>query len=206
MQTILLQDDPDLFRGIEHSLLCREGINLLLASGEAALLSACRESHAQVVLLASGRPGRGLARRLEALPHAPLCVSLPEDGRAGGMMASITDRLGLSGRQDERHSCHVPARVDAVAGSCRGRTRDLSLFGAFIATGTGCTLDGPVEVEFRSGRGGEAIHCNGHVVRDVPRDKASDHLAGLAVRFATHGGLSQGQLESLMTAELAVSR
>jgi hypothetical protein len=206
MQTILLQDDPDLFRGMEHSLLCREGINVLLADGETALVSACSESRAQVVLLASGQSGQGLARRLEGLPHAPLCVSLPEDGQAGGMMASITDRLGLSGRQGERHSCHVPARVNAGAGSGRGRTRDLSLFGAFIATGPGCTLDGPVEVEFRPGRGGEAIHCNGQVVRGVPRDGASDHLAGLAVHFAPDGGLSRGQLENLMTAELAVSR
>ena len=206
MLTILLQDDPALFRGLEHSLLCRESIQLLTASGEADLLDSCRTSRAQVVVLAAAGRGEDLARRIESLPHAPLCLRAGDDQEAGRLLAAVQDRLGLPERDGDRHACRVEVLVRSGAGSCRGRTRDLSTSGVFVATEPGCGLRGPVEIDLRPPGASGSIRCRGKVVRGVPLDRASDRLAGLAVQFTAGQGLSPDQVERLQAPQLAVSR
>jgi len=206
MQTILLQDDPDLFRGLEHSLLCREGINLLTATGEAPLLDACRTSLAQVVLLAAAGSSEDLVRRIESLPHAPLCFTARDGQEASLLLTEIQERLGLPGRDGARHPCRVPVLVRSGSGSCRGRTRDLSTSGVFVATEPGCGLCGAVEIDLRPPGASEVIRCRGRVVRGVPLDRASDRLAGLAVSFTAGHGLSTSQVDRLVMVEKTVSR
>jgi hypothetical protein len=200
MQTILLQDDPILFRGLEHSLLRRDGIHLLTASGEAALVAACSRSGADVVLLAAGSDKAELTVKMESLPHAPLCVSLPVDGEAGGVMARVRDHLGLSARQEERHPCRVPVRFQSGAGWSQRRTRDLSVSGVFIASEDTGSIESPVDLEFKTDGKSPTISCRGRVTRTVSAKEDSDHLAGLAVHFTSGHGLSRLQLEVLLAA------
>jgi hypothetical protein len=198
MQTILLQDDPDLFRGLEHSLLCRDGINLLTAA-DADLLDTCRESGAQVVLLAArGKAAtESLLGRLESLPHAPLCLVAASGRAARDLLAQMESRLGVAGREAPRRACRVSARVTGQGISLKGRTRDISASGAFVATTEALPEDTRITVEFASpGRPSGALHA-GVVVRAVPDDPPSQRLAGMAIRFAPDQRLSDDLLSEL---------
>jgi hypothetical protein len=202
MQTILLQDDPDLFRGLEHSLLCRDGITLLTAAADADLLEICRERGAQVVLLA----GRGkaatqiLVRRLQSLPHDPLCLVAASGREARDLLGKVESCLGLARRAAPRRVCRVAARVTGSGTSCSGRTRDISATGAFVATRAVLPVQTPIVVEFGSpGRRGSGRH-SGAVVRSVAADSSSHHLAGMAIRFALDDRLSDGLLDALPAA------
>jgi len=199
MQTILLQDDPDLFRGLEHSLLCREGIALLTAAADADLLERCRQSRAQVVLLAGhGDPAtERLVRRLESLPHDPLCLVAAGGGAARELLKDVESRLGLAGRAATRRVCRVAARVAGAGAACKGRTRDISISGTFVATEKILSAQTPVVVEFTiPGVRPHRRHA-GVVVRSQAADPHSHHLAGMAVQFAPDERLSAGQLAAL---------
>jgi hypothetical protein len=143
---------------------------------------------------------------MESLPHAPRCFTVQDGQEAGRLLAEVQDRLGLPGRDGERHPCRVQVLVRSGAGSCRGRTRDLSTSGVFVATEPGCGLCGPVELDFRPPGDAETLHCRGRIVRGVPLDRASDRLAGLAVQFTAGQGLSPDQMDRLRVVEMAVSR
>jgi hypothetical protein len=202
MQTILLQDDPDLFRGLEHSLLCRDGITLLTAAADADLLDSCRESGAQVVLLAGREKTatESLVRRLKSLPHEPLCLVAAGGREARDLLGKVESRLGVAGRQAPRRVCRVAARVTGPGASCKGRTRDISASGAFVATTEVLPEKTPIVVEFVSpGRRGGNRHA-GVVVRSVPDDSPSQRLAGMAIRFAPDERLSDSQLDALPVA------
>ncbi|TDI47908.1 MAG: hypothetical protein E2P00_00405 [Acidobacteria bacterium] len=202
MQTILLQDDPALFRGLEHSLLCRDGITLLTAAADAELLDTCLKSGAQVVLLA-GRATvatETLVRRLKSLPHDPLCLVATGAREARDLLGRMESRLGVAGRAAPRRVCRVAVRVTGPGTICKGRTRDLSSSGAFIATTEALPEKTPVVVEFVSpGRRGSARHT-GVVVRSVADDPLSQRLAGMAIRFAPGGRLSDDLLDALPAA------
>ncbi|MCZ6600109.1 MAG: PilZ domain-containing protein [Acidobacteria bacterium] len=202
MQTILLQDDPDLFRGLEHSLLCRDGITLLTAAADADLLETCRESGAQVVLLAGRGDAatRALVLRLNSLPHDPLCLVADCGREARDLLGQVESRLGVVGRAAPRRVCRVVARVTCPGSSCRGRTRDISASGTFVATTKALPENTPIVVEFASpGRRQGGRHA-GVVVRSVSDDPSSQHLAGMAIRFAPGERLSDGQLDALPAA------
>ena len=196
MQTILLQDDANLCRGLEHSLLCRDDINLMFASHE-GLVDLCRSSKAAVVLLAADESSAGpkLVAAIGALDHGPLCLVAADGQQARDLLRQAGPHLGVAGRGAQRHPCRIGVQVRLDGDIIRGRARDLSTSGVFVATTRNCPAGTTVAVELKTAGRGRGLRRQGTVVRSVMADPASERLAGVAVAFTAE--LSAGQMDEL---------
>ncbi len=200
MQTILLQDDPALFRGLEHSLLCRDGIHLLTACRE-RLLEACESSRADVVMFLPATPqdeAIDLRAGLAALPHAPLCLPVQDGTQARQALRQAGEKLGVAGRGWPRQACRVAVTVRGRGWSSRGWTRDLSPAGAFIGGRCSGTGGDEVRLDLRPARG-ERVSLAGKLVRVVQASCDLEQLQGMAVAFDNVSQLNADHLQAWAT-------
>jgi hypothetical protein len=200
MRTILLEDDPILFRGLEGSLLRREELRIVTAASPEALLESSRRERPDIVLLrdsggSSSAPA--VAAQIEAIPEAPPCVLSGTKPDRDALLARIREHLDLPARRARRRRCRLRVRSTGGGEERRGITRDLSATGVFVA------MDDPFDVSTVlllaiKGPGKQPpIHLGGRVVRAVTPEPGSERLPGMAVRFHEGELLSQEALIDL---------
>ena len=201
MRTILLEDDPILFRGLECSLLRREELRILTAGSPEALLESSRRDRPDLVVLrdtgdASSTPA--IVEQLEAIPDSPPCVLSPAKPDREALLARIHEHLDLPARRTLRRPCRL--RVCSTGGDDErtGITRDLAATGTFVAMEDPFELSSDLLLAFKGHGMRQAVQVGGRVVRSVPPAPGSERLPGMAVRFHDGELLSQEVLDALL--------
>jgi CheY-like chemotaxis protein len=203
MHTILVQDDPILFRDLEGSLLRREELRLLTAGSPEALLECSRREHPDLVVLRDDRPGehpQSVVRALNALPDPPAWILSPPVPDREALLAGIRDHLGLPERQARRRRCRVRVRSMVGAEERTGITRDLAEGGSFVAMNDPFEPSREVRLALRGQGMRRAIRLGGRVVRAVRPTSGSERLPGMAIRFHTDDRLTPEQMKTLCRA------
>jgi hypothetical protein len=200
MQTILIQDDPDLFRHLEDSLLRRSDLRLLTAATAAELLARSRSEQPDLVVLGPAgleTPAAEVERRLAGLPRPPVCLRCPDPDVGRGLEGDIHRHLGVALRRAQRHVCHLPVRLTAAGKARRGITRDLAAGGVYVATPKPYPVATKVSLRLRAADGSLAVQAEGEVVRAVTPQAAGERLPGMAIRFLPSGGLDAATVSRL---------
>jgi hypothetical protein len=96
----------------------------------------------------------------------------------------------------------LSARVAAPTGSWRGRVKDISRSGLFLALPQPPPVHAAVEISLRLPGPPEGRHLNarGVVVRQVPPDPESHLIPGVGVRFTGIDPASESILEAIVGA------
>ena len=205
---VLMVDDAGLFRMLETSFLRRLGCEIVRAHDGPDLISKATDSAPSLILLDTQRPGfdaPGCVRALKsdpALRSIPVLVVTTRDGVAvcceAGADATLTrpvesgaldlalSSLGpVAQRQGQRRSASGWVRVAAPGGLRRGRLKDISRTGLFLALPDPLPLQARIGMSLRlTGPEGERqVRAQGVVVRQVARDPDSHLIPGVGVRF-----------------------
>ncbi len=199
MQTILMEDDPRLFRDLEDSLLRRRALRLLTAGSEEDLLRRTRQEQPDLVVLGPGCSQETAARLrqgLASLPRPPLCLHCPRPGAGSALLEEMHRHLGMARRTDERLACRVTAHVTAGGETRRGVTRDVAAGGIYVASREPFQASTEVQVRLRSAAGATA-EAAGQVLRAVTPDDAGEHLSGMAIGFGAGHALDSACLAHL---------
>lgn len=210
MSRVLMVDDAGLFRLLEASFLRRLGCEIVRVDETPELLERARHDPPDLILLDADHPkldGPECVRALKAdpglRPTPVLVVSSPEgvarcsDAGADATLArplapgalelalSALGRLGP--RSGARRSARFPVRVVFADGSAprRGRAKDISCTGVFLALRRTVPVDTPVILSMRLPTPGRPrrLQARGIVVRQVPDDPESHLISGIGVRF-----------------------
>ncbi|MFQ5671293.1 MAG: PilZ domain-containing protein [Acidobacteriota bacterium] len=186
MKTVLIQDDPVLFRDLEDSLLQRAGVRLLVAGTPDDLAALSLREGPDLVILGQGPPGPNpekILRRLRALPAPPACLVSPRPPEPSGLLELLRARLDLPDRGRRRRVCRVKALARCGSQDRVGVTRDLSEDGVFVATAEPYEERQEVELRIAGRTGHREVAAAGRVVRSVVPVAGLHHLPGMAVRF-----------------------
>jgi Tfp pilus assembly protein PilZ len=201
MRTILLEDDPILFRGLECSLLRREELRIVTAGSPEALLESSRRERPDLVVLrdtgdASSAPD--IVEQIEAIPDSPPCVLSAAKPDREALLARIHEHLDLPARRAPRRRCRLRVRSTRGDDQRTGITRDLSEAGVFVAMDDPFELSSDILLAFKGHGMRQAVKVGGRVVRSVPPAPGSERLPGMAVRFNDEERLSREVLDALL--------
>ena len=223
MSRVLMVDDAGLFQMLESSFLRRVGCEILRAAADGSdLLAKAGGLAPDLILLDAERPGCDTPSCLRALKADPALRSIPvlvvtsparlADCAAAGADATLVRplqsgalELALSSidrvaqRSGRRRAVRLGVRLAASGGAWRGRVKDISRSGLFVALPHPPPLDAAVEVSLRlpdDGRG--PLSARGVVVRQVPPDPDSHLLPGVGVRFTELDALTESRIDSFV--------
>jgi len=208
MSRVLMVDEAGLFRMLEASFLRRLGCEIVRAQDGPDLIRKATDKAPSLILLDAQKPkmdGPECVRALKADPSMraiPVLVVTTRDGVAvcceAGADATLTRpfergalELALSSlgrvahREGPRRSASGWVRVEVSGGRRRGRLKDISRTGLFVA------LPDPLPVLARIGvclrlagpEGERQVRAHGVVVRQVSQDPDSHLIPGVGVRF-----------------------
>jgi len=213
-------DDAGLFRTLEASFLRRLGCEILRAHDGSDIIRKATDVAPSLILLDSQRPdldGPGCVRALKADPSLRsipvLVVTRGEDVKAcceagadatltrpiapGAVELALSSLSRLAHREGLRRGARGWVQVTGAAGPRRGRLKDISRTGLFLALPEPLPLDQRIGVSLRLGGPGSRrqIRALGIVVRQVPRDPDSHLIPGVGVRFTEIGSQDLRQIE-----------
>ena len=213
MQTILLQDEPELLRALERGILRRSDLRLVLAATSTELLERSRRESPDMVILDHDIPGGASGRLVDALhslPVPPACLIVESDAamdvseigepRRAPIQDSICRRLGLAGRGAGRQPLRCATRVLWQGECLHGTTRDISRSGTFVVTRTPLARARKVELQMRALPG---RRLTGHVVRSVALSPEQDRLPGMGICFEIEHHLTAAEMETVLSDEAA---
>lgn len=208
LSRVLVVDDAGLFRLLEMSFLKRLGCEIVRANDGADVIAKAAARGPDLILLDAQKPGldgEACVRSLKsdpALRSIPVLVVTSADGvaaccaagadvalaspLAGGALELALSSLGPAGhRLGRRRSARGWVRVAGPQGVRRGRLKDISRTGLFLAIPEPLPLETPVALSLRlPGPSGERqLKARGVVVRQVPDDPDSHLIPGVGVRF-----------------------
>lgn len=223
MSRVLMVDDAGLFQMLESSFLRRFGCEILRAADGAELVARAGVVFPDLILLDAERPGCDAPGCLRALKSDPLLRSIPvlvitsaerlADCAAAGADATLVRPvqtgaldLALSSigrgtcRNGRRRAVRLSARIAAPGGAWRGRIKDISRSGLFVAMPQPPPLLVSVEVSLRlpAAEGGCPLNARGVVVRQVTPDPESHLIAGVGVRFTDLDAATESILDSFV--------
>ena len=201
-------DDAGLFRMLETSFLKRLGCEILRAHDGADLIKKATDKAPSLILLDAQRPdldGPGCLRALKsdpALCAIPVLVVTTRDDvgscsdagadatlarpfGSGALELALSSLGRVAHRGRARRSVSGWVRVAASGGPRRGRLKDISRTGLFVALPDPLPLEARIGVSLRlPGPGGEErVRAQGVVVRQVAPDRDSHLIPGVGVRF-----------------------
>jgi uncharacterized protein (TIGR02266 family) len=111
-------------------------------------------------------------------------------------LASIEGPAQRGGR---RRPARLPVRLASPGAAWRGRVKDISRSGLFVALPHPPPLAAAVEVSLRlPGAAGAALQARGVVVRQVAPDPDSHLLPGVGVRFTDLDALTEARIASFV--------
>jgi CheY-like chemotaxis protein len=208
MSRVLMIDNPALFRLLDASFVHRAGWEILTAQDAAGILDKARAQTPDVILLDASIPGfdapacvlalksedamRSLAVLVLAGPDAAgACETAGADATLGhpvlapALEAALCALGGVAARAGRRRRAPLPARVGTADGVVRGRLKDISRSGVFLALTRPLPLRSPIELVLRLPVPGGPfeVQARGVVVRQVEDRPGSDQIAGIGVRF-----------------------
>jgi len=208
MSRVLMVDDAGLFRVLEASFLRRLGCEIVRAQDGPDLIRKATDSAPSLILLDAQKAdldGPGCVRALKsdpALCAIPILVVTTSDGVRGcceagadatlarpfesGALELALSSLGRVGhRLDARRSAGGWVRMANPRGPRRGRLKDISRTGLFLALAEPLPLQESIGVSLRlPGPDGERqVRAQGVVVRQVAPDPDSHLIAGVGVHF-----------------------
>lgn len=208
LSRVLVVDDAGLFRLLEASFLKRLGCEIMRANDGADVIAKAAARGPDLILLdakKAGLDGESCVRSLKsdpALRSIPVLVVTSADGVAAccaagadvalaspladGALELALSSLGPAGhRLGRRRRARGWVKVAGPQGVRRGRLKDISRTGLFLAIPEPLPLESPVTLSLRlPGPSGERqLKARGVVVRQVPDDPDSHLIPGVGVRF-----------------------
>jgi two-component system cell cycle response regulator DivK len=208
MSRVLMVDDAGLFRMLEASFLRRLGCEILRAHDGSDIIRKATDVAPSLILLDSQRPdldGPGCVRALKADPSLRaipvLIVTRREDVKAcceagadvtltrplepGALELALSSLGRLAHREGLRRSVRGWVQVAGPSGPIRGRLKDISRTGLFLALPEPLPMDQRIGVSLRlpGPDGQRQVRAQGVVVRQVTRDPDSHLIPGVGVRF-----------------------
>lgn len=208
MSRVLMVDDAGLFQMLEASFLRRLGCEIIRAADGSDILAKAGATRPDLIVLQTERAGcdtPGCVRALKAdarLRSIPIVVvtsaeRLPDCAAAGadatlvrpverGALELALCSLGrVVTRRGRRRPARLPARLLSGDAAWRGRVKDISTGGLFVALRDAPPLHAEVQVSLHlpADAGRRAVNARGVVVRRVEADPESHLLPGVGVRF-----------------------
>jgi uncharacterized protein (TIGR02266 family) len=220
MSRVLMIDDAGLLQMLESSFVRRLACDIVRASDGPDMMDKARRTSPDLILLDAERPGLDGPACLRVLKSDPSLRSIPvlvltSAERAPGLCdagadATLTRPLGsgvlalalssvgrFQPRGDHRRIARLPVRVGSPAGSRRGRLKDISRTGLFLALPDPLPVDAPVSLTLRLPEpdGRRRLEARGVVVRQVPSDPESHLIPGVGVRFVDLDAAAAARIE-----------
>ena len=220
MSRVLMVDDAGLFRMLETSFLRRLGCEIVRAQNGPDLIRKATHQAPNLILLDAQKPdldGPGCVRALKsdpALCAIPILVVTTSDGVRGCCEAGADATLArpfestalemalsslgrLAHRQGPRRSASGWVRVAAPGGPRRGRLKDISRTGLFLALPEPLPLQARIGVSLRlpGPQAGRQVRAQGVVVRQVAPDPDSHLIPGVGVRFLAIDASDESYIE-----------
>ncbi len=224
MSRVLMIDDAGLFQMLEASFVRRLGCDIVRASDGPDVMDKARRTLPDLIVLDAERPGMDGPACLRALKSDPALRSIPvlvltsAEGvprlcdagadatltrplESGALALALSSLERLRPRGDCRRSARLPVRVGSSAGSRRGRLKDISRTGLFLALPDPPPVDAPVSLSLRlPGPGGRRrLEARGVVVRQVPSDPESHLIPGVGVRFVDLDAAAVAHIERFVS-------
>ncbi len=220
MSTILMIDDTALFQLLETSFLKRTGCRVVRAIGRDDCLAKARAMSPDLIVLTTDHPALGGPDCIRELKSDPATGSTPvlaltsaEEARvcadAGAdvilkrpvsrkALVEVLERYGCTARRDgDRRSAHMPAQVATTGEERRGRVKDISRSGMFVAMPKPLPVDQSVDLSLRlpGPAGDRTLRARGIVVRRVTDDPESHLIPGVGVRFTELDAATESLLD-----------
>lgn len=207
MSTILMVDDAGLFQLLETSFLRRTGCRIVRATDHEDCLAKSRSVGPDLIILAADHPGLGVdcIRELKADPRSksiPILVVTVQEAVEGCAEAGADKVLSrpvsrddlvtalesfgcVARRTGKRRTARMPAQMSTAEGERRGRVKDISRTGLFVAMPKPLPIDESVDLSLRvrGPKGDRNVRARGVVVRQVAENPDSHLIAGVGVRF-----------------------
>ena len=208
LSRVLVVDDAGLFRILEGSFVRRLGCEIVRAQDGPDVVRKASARTPDLILLDAQKPeldGPGCVRALKADPtlrSIPVLVVTTIDDVAGccaaGADAALARPLasgaldlalstlgGVAQRRGRRRAGRGWVQLAGSHGLRRGRLKDISSSGLFLALQEAIPVASPVEMAMRlpGPAGDRHIKARGVVVRQVPPDPDSHLIPGIGVRF-----------------------
>jgi len=223
MSRVLMVDDAGLFRMLEASFLKRLGCEILRAHDGSDIIRKATDGAPSLILLDSQRPnldGPGCVRTLKADPSlrlipilvvtrsdevkaccdagADVTLTQPLEPGALEMALSSIDRLGH--REGPRRSAGGWVQVESPSGPRRGRLKDISRGGLFLALADPLPVDERIGVSLSlpANSARRRVRAQGVVVRQVARDRDSHLIPGVGVRFLNLDRRDEGCIDAFV--------
>jgi len=220
MSRVLMIDDARLFQMLEWSLLRRAGCDIVRVGSGGEMIERARQDAPDLIVLDAERPaadGTDCLRSLKSDPalHAiPVLVVTSPEGVVGccdaGADATLSRPVApgaldlafsflprVSQRIGRRRYTRLPVQIASPEGSLRGRIKDISRRGAFLALPRPLPLRARISLSLSlplpSGR--RSVRAQGEVVRQVPQDPESHLIPGVGVRFVDIDPKSEGWID-----------
>lgn len=231
MSRVLIVDHPPLFMTLEASFLKRAGWEIACGHGPGEMVERAAAAPPDLILLDTSTPDFDTPACILELKAAkptssvPLLVlsdpALARECEAAGADATLAHPVlgaaleaalcalaGVTTRFGRRRGARVPARVDTPAGAMRGRLKDISRSGAFLALERPLAVDSKVEMALRLPVPGTSrdIQARGVVVRQVPDDGTSHLVAGVGVRFTGVDATSESIIDLYVSLDVDADR
>lgn len=208
MSRVLMVDDAGLFQMLEGSFLRRTCWDIVRALDGCDLVETARQCNPDLILLDADRPAFRGAAPVLALKTDPVLRSIPvlvissrdsvprlrQEGAdailarpvvPGALPRALCSLGRVAHRQEERRTACVPVRIGGRAGGRRGRLKDISRTGLFLALTPPPLVQTPIDLTLRLPvpEGGARLRARGMVVRQVDADPDSHLIPGVGVRF-----------------------
>lgn len=208
MSRVLMVDDAGLFRMLEATFLRRLGCEIVRAKDGPDLIRKAADKAPSLILLDAQKPdldGPQCVRTLKSDPSLraiPVLVVTTSEGVAGcceaGADATLTRPLErgaldlalssfgrVAHREGPRRSARGWVRVAGPGGARRGRLKDISRTGLFVALPDPLPLRERIGVSLRlpGPEGERQVRAQAVVVRQVAPDPDSHLIPGVGVRF-----------------------
>ncbi len=208
LSRVLVFDDAGLFRMLERSFVRRLGCEILRAQDGPDVIRKASARLPDLILLDAREPeldGAECVRALKAIPalhstpvvvvttieEVPGCWAAGADAALarpltpGALDRALSSLGGVAQRQGQRRAGRAWVQVAGAHGLARGRLKDISRSGLFLALREPMTETAPVAIALRlPGRAGDrTLRARGLVVRQVSPDPDSHLIPGIGVRF-----------------------
>ena len=208
LSRVLVVDDAGLFRMLEASFVRRLGCEIVRAQNGPDVILKASARAPDLILLDAQKPefdGPRCVRALKADPAlrsipvlvvtttddvASCCtagadVALARPLTSGALELALSSLGSVAQRRGRRRVGRGWVRVAGVQGMSRGRLKDISQSGLFLALQEPIPVGSPVGIALRlSGPAGDhPVRARGLVVRQVPPDPDSHLIPGIGVRF-----------------------
>ncbi|PYT18229.1 MAG: hypothetical protein DMF51_00660 [Acidobacteria bacterium] len=208
LSRVLVVDDAGLFRMLEGSFVRRLGCEIVRAQDGPDVVRKASARTPDLILLDAQKPeldGPGCVRALKADPalrSIPVLVVTTIDDVAGccaagadaalarplatGALEVALSSLGsVSQRRGRRRAGRGWVQLAGSHGLRRGRLKDISSSGLFLALREPIPVASPVQIAIRlpGPAGDRHVKTRGVVVRQVPPDPDSHLIPGIGVHF-----------------------